>query len=85
MARWRTDGKEIFYRAGAGRALVATAVSTHSNTVQIGAGHQIVGYVSILGYDASSDGQRFLLSSPTRLLASQPMTVVENWTAALKK
>ena len=41
-------------------------------------------------FDVSSDGQRFLLPQPEAaniagMLANTPITVVVNWTAALKK
>jgi hypothetical protein len=36
------------------------------------------------GYEVSADGQRFLVRSPLARSASS-MTVVLNWTAALKK
>jgi len=41
-------------------------------------------------FDVSSDGQRFLIARPeagniTAALANTPITVVVNWTAALKK
>ena len=85
MVRWRKDGKEIFYRRGIGRSLVAAAVNFTGNTIDIGAEKQIVGSLSILGYDVTSDGQRFLLRLRSREAASQPLTVVQNWTAALKK
>ncbi len=37
------------------------------------------------GYDVSADGQRFLLSVPPAGTTAQPLTVVLNWTAGLKK
>jgi hypothetical protein len=85
VARWRQDGKEIFYRAGYGRSLVATPVNFSGKGVEIGAEKQIVGSLSVLGYDESADGQRFLLRIRSRQAAAQPLTVVQNWTAALKE
>ena len=41
------------------------------------------GYSSIIGYDVSPDGQRFLLKLRSRQFVSQPITVVQNWTAAV--
>ena len=36
-------------------------------------------------YDAALDGQRFLVAIQTGLPASEPLTLVQNWTAGLKK
>ena len=36
-------------------------------------------------YDASADGQRFLVNTALEEEAPSPMTVVFNWTATLKK
>jgi len=83
MARWRRDGMELFYRSG--RRLMAVAMSTDGNATQIGEARQVLGSLSILGYDVSPDGQRFLVELLSRKHASQPLTVVQNWTAALKK
>ncbi len=35
-------------------------------------------------YDVAEDDQRFLVNTPVAEDASQPLTVVINWTAALK-
>jgi hypothetical protein len=40
-----------------------------------------VGYV----YDVSPDGQRFLAIIPDEQAAPEPLTLVQNWTAGLKK
>lgn len=36
-------------------------------------------------YDVSSDGQRFLVALPPEGEVAEPLTVVLNWTAGLKK
>jgi hypothetical protein len=36
-------------------------------------------------YDLSPDGKRFLLAIPAQQSGGDPITVVLNWTAALKK
>jgi hypothetical protein len=36
-------------------------------------------------YDVSPDGQRILAVMPDEQAASEPLTLVQNWTAALKK
>jgi eukaryotic-like serine/threonine-protein kinase len=82
--RWRRDGREIFYVAPE-RKLMAAKVET-SPALRIGAaqllfqtGPQAPG----VSYDASADGQKFLLTNVQFEEASQPLTVVLNWTAGL--
>jgi serine/threonine protein kinase len=81
--RWRADGKELFYCEY--RSLVAVAVETGGRSLKIGAARRIIGPLSILGYDTASGGQRFLLHLRNPQVASQPMTVVQNWTSALRQ
>ena len=87
--RWRSDGKEIFYLAG-GQQMMAAAVNGAGSSFQVGAVQPLfairpVGPRSF--YDVSADGQRFLaITGPDqRPAAIPPITVVVNWTAALKK
>jgi hypothetical protein len=37
------------------------------------------------GYDVTADGQRFLAIVPNEHRIVEPLTVVQNWTAGLKK
>ena len=86
--RWRRDGKEILYAAG--QQLMAAAVNGAGSTFQVGAVQPLFaiqpgGPRSF--YDVSPDGQRFLAntSPDQRPVSVPPITVVVNWTAALKK
>jgi serine/threonine protein kinase len=81
--RWRADGKEILYIQF--RTLMAVSVETGDGTLKIGEPRQVIGPLTILAYDVTADGQRFLLRLRNPAVTSQPMTVVQNWTAALKK
>ena len=81
--RWRRDGKEVFYRKG--RSLMVVAVTSNGHGLQFGDEHQIAGSLSILGYDVSADGQRFLLALRGRQISTEPLTVLQNWKAVLKK
>ena len=36
-------------------------------------------------YDVSADGQKFLLLRPQKDNTVRPLTIVQNWTAELKK
>jgi hypothetical protein len=64
---------------------MAVSVETGDGTLKIGEPRQVIGPLSILAYDVTADGQRFLLRLRNPAVTSQPMTVVQNWTAALKK
>ena len=85
--QWSRDGKEVFYVA-ADQKLMAVAV--HSGlSLDPGTPRQLFqfhGTGDFLGgsYDVSADGQQFLVSALVGDEASPPLTVVVNWTAALK-
>ncbi len=92
--RWRRDGKELFYIA-ADRKLMAVQIN-QDNTTKTGVPaplFQTRTFPNLVGgyfwernqYLATTDGQRFLVET---LAAEQPtslITVVLNWTAAMKR
>jgi dipeptidyl aminopeptidase/acylaminoacyl peptidase len=81
---WRGDGKEMFYLAPNGMAMVVD-VNT-SGVFQAGIPKPLFKVPSGLVYwDATSDGKRFLMPAPSATNASAPLTVVLNWQAGLKK
>jgi serine/threonine protein kinase/Tol biopolymer transport system component len=89
QARWRSDGKELFYIAP-DRWLMAAEIGVKGDKMVIGAPRRLfgpqpnptVGYQ----YDVSPDGQRFLAILPNEQAAPpEPPTLVLNWTAGLKK
>ena len=86
--RWRADGREMYY------------LSTDQKLMAVGVGPgpsfgaptelfpvRVAGGVSLqrTHYVPSRDGQRFLINTPAGDAAIVPITVVLNWTAALKK
>ena len=88
---WRRDGKELFYIA-ADSKVMAVPVSTAS-TFQRGTPVALF-TVPIYGGGLSAnlhrwavmpDGQKFLINSVLSEDASEPITVVQNWTELLKK
>ncbi len=86
---WRRDGKELFYWT-ADNALMAVPITLNRDGVQLGSAQQLfrfsnpVGIVGIVSpYDATADGQRFLLIT-TPQQTPRPITLVSNWTAELK-
>jgi hypothetical protein len=87
--RWRRDGKELFYVSLDGK-LMATDVSIGSAfkpgiTKALFAAPIQIGDETIdsFRWDVTAHGDRFLIDTATT--ASEPLTIVLNWTAALKK
>jgi eukaryotic-like serine/threonine-protein kinase len=92
MPRWRRDGKELFYLA-ANQFMMAVSIGNAISlelrtpvplfrTRVLVQGSESTGLAT--DYDVTADGQRFLLIGPPQD-PGPPMTVVLNWTAALKK
>jgi len=92
MPRWRRDGKELFYLA-ADQFLTAVPIRSEGafevgpdiklfRTRLVVQGSESSGLAT--AYDASPDGQRFLLDGPPED-PGPPMTVVFNWLGSLKK
>jgi eukaryotic-like serine/threonine-protein kinase len=86
--RWRRDGKELFF-LDPGDTINAVDVNASGGTPRLGAPHalfQAVGVQRDFGpYDVSADGKKFLLNSGNLKEGSDPLTLVLNWPAELKK
>jgi hypothetical protein len=90
-ARWRRDGKEIFYLSP-DNVLMAVSVRTTEKTVDAskpvalfntGPGPAgLVGYGTRQQYDVTADGQRFLVNSNVSQASENPVSLVLNWLAA---
>jgi Tol biopolymer transport system component len=87
--RWRADGREIYYLSE-DRTLMAVAVV--AGAVPFGVPRPLFQTdvhpgVNVLRthYVPSRDGSRFLINTRSRDLAPVSITVMLNWTAALKK
>lgn len=89
LARWRRDGKELYY-VGADDNLMAVPVQTGAGFTagtpiplfNLGSyGRRTDRYM----YDVSPDGQKFLVIRPLEDASLRPLTLVQNWTALLKK
>jgi Tol biopolymer transport system component len=86
-ARWRRDGKELFYLSPDNR-IMAAEVKADGSSFAIGAVKPLfetrVYRSTFGGYDVTADGQRFIICYEP----GQPnvaITLVENWDAELKK
>jgi hypothetical protein len=92
---WRRDGKELYYMAGP-RRLMVVDVRTSGTTFEAsvpralfdiaGSAVGLVGPNSRSGaFIPSADGQMFLVALQPPSPVSNPLTIVLNWTAGLKK
>ncbi|MBI4468216.1 MAG: serine/threonine-protein kinase [Acidobacteria bacterium] len=89
FAKWRGDGKEIFYLSPDNH-LMAVEVSGAEKTFKVGSARRLfelrwVEHGRGPVYDVTSDGQRFLVNTVVEQRAPSPITLVTNWTADLKK
>jgi hypothetical protein len=79
-------GRELFY-VSPGDTLMSVNVKLGTDSVEPSTPRELFplpGYDTGLGYpyDVTADGQRFLVRADR---ASQPLTVIANWPALLKK
>jgi eukaryotic-like serine/threonine-protein kinase len=85
--RWRPDGKELFYLERG--HLTAVEVRTKAGVLEVGPAVPLFGGLISTGagtqYVVSSNGQRILAAVPADLSANEPITLVQNWAAVLKK
>lgn len=88
-ARWRRDGKELFYLA-VDEKIISADIKLASTTVDVGTIRPLFqtrpfggGYRDI--YDVTGDGKSFLVASPGSEENSSPVTLVVNWPGEIKK
>jgi Tol biopolymer transport system component/predicted Ser/Thr protein kinase len=81
---WRADGKEIFYLSPED-ALMAVPVESGDNSFRPGTPAQLFQTRDASSFDVTADGQRFLVNQPLSDSWDTPITVMVNWTAALKR
>jgi eukaryotic-like serine/threonine-protein kinase len=87
-ATWRRDGKELFYLSGT--KLMAVEITTSAGSFHAGVPKILfdthLSYAfSWTNYAPSADGRRFLIAAAVNDDKTQPLTVVLNWQAGLKK
>jgi Tol biopolymer transport system component len=87
-ARWRGDGKELYF-LDPSDSVMAVDVDTSGGAPRLGVPHilfQALGVQRQVGtYVVSRDGKRFLINSGSTKQGTEPLTLVTNWTAELKK
>jgi hypothetical protein len=89
--RWRHDGKELFFE-GPDQRLMAAEIQVNAGRLSIGVIRPLfVNPAGVTGtgtgrvYDVSADGQRFLIPVPVEEKPDEPLTLIQNWAAGLKK
>jgi hypothetical protein len=87
LPRWRADGRELFYVRPDG-TLMAVGINLKADAEVDTARPLFTGILTNGGfqYDVSADGQHFLaVAPPEKTGPSEPLTLVQNWAAGLKK
>lgn len=93
QARWRRDGKELFYFTP-DNTLMSVSVTSVGETFQPGVPKALF-HAAVLGgtgggpttswrWAISPDGQRFLINTTLDEATSSPVTVMLNWQSAMK-
>jgi serine/threonine protein kinase len=86
VPQWSKDGKELYYLDGA-QSIVAVPVKDLGNTLEFGAGRTLISQWTVLStpfYSVFPEGQKLLMERVSQQV-SQPLTVVTNFTAQLRK
>lgn len=88
-ARWRRDGKELFY-LGSDDKIMAAEIKLGTTIVDVGSVQPLFQIRPFGGggrdiYDVTGDGQRFLVASPGGEESSSPITLVVNWPVEVKR
>ena len=86
--KWRRDGKVLYYLGGDYK-LIAVSIQEKGAALEVGQSRPLFQArpVSAFGnlFDVSADGKRFLIPTSTEPGNAEPITLVVNWTAELKK
>ena len=84
QAKWRADGKELFYRSAAG-ALTSVVVRTAGSGLVFTTPRALFPlpgtpqFRATYTYDSTADGQRFVILSPVQSDDDHSITIVTTW------
>jgi hypothetical protein len=85
--QWGAAGRELFY-VSPDHKLMAVGLRLGTDSLEASSPHELFALPSVdtgwSPYDTAPDGQRFLVRA-TPAQAGQPLTVIVNWPALLKK
>ncbi len=86
--RWRADGRELFYLSEDNK-LMAVEIQEKGGSLEIGSTQTLFPVSAssslLLPYDVTSDGKKFVIVVPVAGSGGEPITLVTNWVASLKK
>ena len=86
--KWRGDGKELFYLDNSD-SIIALDLTVSGSAINLGVPHvlfQAIGIQRDYGpFDVTADGKKFLINSGNVAQGGEPLTLVQNWQAAIKK
>jgi hypothetical protein len=86
-SQWGSGGREVFYLSHDEKLMVVTLAAAGSS-LNVSLPHELFplplgGVTGLNPFAVTPDGQRFLVSEPAA--SSEPLTVIVNWPALLKK
>jgi hypothetical protein len=84
LAKWRADGRELFYREGT--KMMSVEMRVKGGKLEAGIPKTLLdapGYLPF--YDVSRDGQKFLMAAGSAQQGPPPLMVVVNWAAVIKR
>jgi serine/threonine protein kinase/Tol biopolymer transport system component len=85
--RWRRDGKELFWLA-TDKKIMSAGLNVQGTALQVGEIRALFPARPSFGrfpFDVTADGQKFLVLTTPHQAVPEPVTVVLNWTATLRK
>ncbi|HEV2488891.1 MAG TPA: protein kinase [Candidatus Acidoferrales bacterium] len=90
LPRWRHDGWELFYRSLENK-IASAEISEQGTSLVIGKVTALFQTNPVFSarihwpYDVSADGKKFVVATQSVQITSEPLTLVVNWPALLKK
>jgi eukaryotic-like serine/threonine-protein kinase len=84
--RWGRDGKELFYISTEGQ-MMAAEIAAKGATLEVGRVRALFSGLpaASTAYDVTPDAQRFLVVTSPDEAGPEPLTLVQNWAAGLKR
>jgi Tol biopolymer transport system component/predicted Ser/Thr protein kinase len=92
LPKWRKDGKELFFSALDGR-LMAAEIALKGGALEVGEIQALFLNPSSVNasfgpgrsYEVTADGQRFLIPVAANEKSAEPLTLIQNWAAGLRR
>ncbi len=86
-SHWSRDGKQLYYQSIDGK-LFSVEITAQGSTLSVGNAVQLFALNlkgTVLFQDVTADGQRFLFISSVGGASTEPVSLITNWDAQLKK